>query len=214
MEFLVYFLIGIVTSILGALPLGTVNVLVINTTIKETVRQAFKVIVPAALGEVILATMAVYYQQPIASFVMNYDWVQFVMVAILMILGGILIFGKKNCIKDENGECIATKKRFWLPKEVSGFLLGLFNPTVLIYWLFVVSFFKNSVIELTVMISLVYLMLFFVGVFLGKAGTLYSYATFANVLKTRIKGITGKINKIIGVLLIVLSLLQIAKHLY
>ena len=145
---------------------------------------------------------------------MSYEWIQFIIVMVLVVLGSVLIFGKKNCIKDEYGECIATRKKFSLPKEVTGFLLGFFNPTVLIYWLFVVAFFKNSTIELTVMISLLYLILFFSGVFLGKAGTLYSYATFANVLKMRMKGITGRINKIIGILLIVLAVAQIVKLLY
>lgn len=214
MKILAYFFLGLVATIIGALPLGTVNVAVINTTIKESLKEAFKIIVPAAIGELLLALFALHYFKQIESFIMAHIWLQYLIVAILLVLGLVLIFGKRNCIRDDHGECVATKKRPILSKYGLGFVLGLFNPTVLIYWLFVISFFMNSAFELSPSLSLLCLITFFIGVFTGKTSTLYGYAIFSNVLKMKMKGITAAINKVIGVLLLMVALVQVIKLWY
>ena len=40
---LIYFFVGILAALLGALPLGASNIAVINTTIKQNAKQAFKI---------------------------------------------------------------------------------------------------------------------------------------------------------------------------
>ena len=51
----IYFLIGILASIIGALPLGASNIAVINTTIKQNAKQAFKIAITAGIAEVVLS---------------------------------------------------------------------------------------------------------------------------------------------------------------
>ena len=214
MNFILYFFTGLLVAIIGALPLGTVNVAVINTTIKENIASALKIVFPAAVGELFLIFFAICYFKTIQSFISENSWLEYLIVLILLVLGCILIFGKKNCIKDEQGECIVTNKSFQFPKEAIGFLLGLFNPTVLIYWLLAISFLSTKMIPLHLDTAISLLFLFFSGAFIGKSVTLYAYGKCSNLLKMKIKGITTIINKVIGSLLLIAGMIQLLKLLY
>jgi len=214
MDFICYFFTGLFVAIIGALPFGTVNVAVINTTIKENISSALKIVFPAALGELLLIFVAIVYYKNIQDFITLNEWLQYIIIGVLLILGLILIFGKKNCIKDDYGECIATKPRVQLPKEALGFILGLLNPTVLIYWLLAISYLSKKMIYIEINTALTLLGLFFAGAFIGKSMTLYGYGKCSHLLKMKIKNITGTINKVIGSLLLLVSLIQLIKIVY
>ena len=212
MTLLLYFFIGILAAIIGALPLGTTNVAVINTTIKENAKSAMKIVYTAALAELILVFMAIAFNMQIENFIDMHIWVQYAIIVILLTVGVILLLGRKECIKDENDECIIIKKRkFQLSKQMLGFILGLINPMVLIYWILVVSFLSKKMIYLNINVEASILILFLVGVYLGKVITLYGYGKFSHMLKVKIKNITTSINRVIGVLLICISIFQITK---
>jgi threonine/homoserine/homoserine lactone efflux protein len=210
-----YFFIGIITAIIGALPLGTTNVAVINTTIKENLQNALKIVYTAAAAELILVLIAIVFNMQIENFIGMNIWVQYAIVVILLTVGIVLIIGRKECIKDENDECVIIKKRkIKISKQMLGFILGLVNPTVLIYWILVISFLSKKMIYLNTNAEFSILLLFLSGVFLGKVLTLYGYGKFSNILKVRIKNITTSINRVIGILLICVSIFQITKLVY
>ena len=215
MSILLYFFIGMIAAILGALPLGTTNVAVINTTIKENVQNALKIVYTAAAAELILVLIAIGFNMQIENFIDMNIWVQYTIVVILLAAGIVLIIGRKECIKDENDECVIIKKRrIRISKQMLGFILGLVNPTVLIYWILVISFLSKKMIYLNTNVEISILILFLSGVFLGKVLTLYGYGKFSHMLKLRIKNITTSINRVIGILLICVSVFQITKLIY
>ncbi|MFT4850768.1 MAG: threonine/homoserine/homoserine lactone efflux protein [Sediminicola sp.] len=215
MSIVLYFFIGTLAAIIGALPLGTTNVAVINTTIKENVQNALKIVYTAAAAELILVLIAIGFNMQIESFIDMNIWVQYTIVVILLAVGIVLIIGRKECIKDENDECVIIKKRkIKISKQMLGFILGLVNPTVLIYWILVISFLSKKMIYLNTNAELSVLVLFLSGVFLGKVLTLYGYGKFSHMLKVRIKNITTSINRVIGILLICVSIFQITKLFY
>jgi len=117
-------------------------------------------------------------------------------------------------VKDENEECIIIKKRFNLSKQMLGFILGLINPTVLIYWILVISFLNKKMIYLNINSRFTLLTLFIIGVFIGKVLTLYGYGKFSHLLKVKIKNVTTQINKVMGILLICISVFQFTKLFY
>ncbi|EDP70831.1 hypothetical protein FBALC1_08728 [Flavobacteriales bacterium ALC-1] len=215
MNTITYFFIGLITAIIGALPLGTTNVVVINTTIKENVQNALKIVYTAALAEIILVVIAINFNMQIENFVEMNIWLQNTIAILLLSVGIILFLGRKECVKDENGECIIIKKRrFNVSKQMLGFILGLINPTVLVYWILIVSFLNKKTIFITQNTELFLLTLFIIGVFLGKVITLYSYGKFSYILKVKMKNITTSINRIIGALLVCISIFQFAKLYY
>ena len=211
MNMIAYFFIGILTAIMGALPLGTTNVAVINTTIKENVQNAMKIVYTAALAEIILVSIAINFNMQIENFVGMNIWVQYTIAFILLCVGIVLFLGRKECVKDENEECIIIKKRYNISKQTLGFILGLINPTVLAFWIIVISFLNKKMIYLNMKTGYTLLILFLSGVFIGKVLTLYGYGKFSHLLKVKVKSMTTIINRVIGTLLVCISIIQVTK---
>ena len=214
MNLIIYISIGIVTAMIGALPLGTTNVAVINTTIKENVKSAMKLVYTAALAEVILVIIAICFNMQIEKFIGMNIWVQYTIAGILVIVGIILLVGRKECVKGKDEDCNLIKERFNMSKEVLGFILGVINPAVLAYWIFMISFLNKKMIHLNVNTSYTLLGLFIIGVFIGKVLTLYGYGRFSHILKVKVNNITTKVNRVIGVLLVCISFFQVTKLFY
>lgn len=195
------------TAILGALPLGTTNVAVINTTLKETIQSALKIVYPAAIAEVILVLIALYANATLLAFIDHNIWVQYSIVVILLVLGAYLFFKK-------NKEMHHTKRKLKIPKPLLGFILGMVNPAVLMYWLVAITFLNKKIMHLDLSINDTLLLLFLIGVFFGKAVTLYGFGKFSHQLSLKTHHISTKVNQIIGVLLAIVSIVQFIKIVY
>ena len=204
---LLYIIIGLLASVIGALPLGGSNIAVINTTLKQNAKQAFKIAIAAGLAEVMLSYYALHCNMVVKDFCDNNQWLQILIAVLLLVIGGFL-FLKSN--KTENND---NKKQSKLAKSkyATGFLLGLLNPPVLIYWLIVYGIINNNDFMLTLKSPISVLFLFFSGVYLGKILTLYLYSKFSIVIKNKFKNINGVINKVTGVLLFIIGIAQFAK---
>ena len=59
--------------------------------------------------------------------------------------------------------------------------------------------------------SLLVLFLFFTGIYLGKLLTLYLYSKFSLIIKNRVQNINHTVNKITGILLVVIATFQAVK---
>jgi len=203
MNLITYLFLGLITAVLGALPLGTTNVAVINTTIKENIHNALKIMYPAAIAEVILVLLAMYYNTKIIGFIDGNIWVQYSIAVVLLLAGAILFFRRKDAVINNNKPEI--------PKQLLGFILGMVNPAVLIYWILAISFLNKKIIHLDLSIEYTLLILFLVGVFFGKIVTLYGFGKFSHLLKLKMNYVSAKVNQIIGVLLAVVSIIQFVK---
>ncbi len=201
---IVYFFIGIFASVLGALPLGASNIAVINTTLKQDVKQAFKIAVAAGIAEVILSLYALHCNTVVQDFIDNNMWIQVAIVLLLLCIGAFLFF-KKQKQKEHK------RKYLVQSKYLTGFFLGILNPPVLIYWVVAIGFLNKTNFMLSLQSSLLVLFLFFTGIYLGKLLTLYLYSKFSLVIKHRIQNINQRVNKITAVFLIVIALFQVVK---
>lgn len=201
---IIYFFVGILASFLGALPLGASNVAVINTTLKQNARQAFKIALTAGIAEVILSYYALHCNMVVRDFFNNNMWIQVVIVLTLLAIGGYLFFKKQS-------EKSLKTNRLTKSKYTTGFLLGILNPPVLIYWIIAFGVINNNDIMLSLKSSLSVLFLFFFGVYIGKLLTLYLYSRFSTYIKNRVQNLSLVINRVTGVLLVVIGLLQAVK---
>ncbi|WP_299526505.1 LysE family transporter [Winogradskyella sp.] len=200
---LIYLLIGIVAAVLGALPLGATNIAVINTTLKQNAKQAFKITLAAGFAEVILSYYALHCNMIVRNFFDTNQWLQILIAFLLLTIGGFLFFKttKKN----------SHSRRFKTSKYATGFLLGLLNPPVLIYWLVIYGVINGYSLSLTVDASFAVLFLFFFGVYIGKLITLYFYSKFSLVIKQKFANINTIINKVTGILLFFIGLVNVVK---
>ncbi|WP_203257561.1 LysE family transporter [Hyunsoonleella ulvae] len=198
---LLYLIIGIFASILSALPLGASNIAVINTTLKENAKQAFKIALTAGLAEVLLSYYALDCNEVIRDFFDKNLWIQTAIVAILFVVGSYLFFKKQTESKPKKLKIIQSK-------YATGFILGVLNPPVLIFWIIAFGVLNNNDFMLSLQSSFSVLFLFFLGVYLGKLFTLYGYSKVSLVIKNKISNISLIINKITGVLLMCIALIQ------
>ena len=201
---LLYLVFGFLASILGALPLGASNIAVINTTLKQNAKQAFKIAITAGIAEVILSYYALHCNMVVKDFFNNNTWVQITITGLLLGVG-IFLFYKKESEKQSK------KRKRTQSKYTTGFLLGLLNPPVLIYWILVYGFINNNDIMLSIKSSFTVLFLFFAGVYVGKLLTLYFYSKFSVILQNKIENINLIVNKITGALLVFISIIQTLK---
>ena len=205
MEFLLYFAIGILVTFVGALPLGTVNISVINTTLRADARNAMKIAVAAGIAEIIISFYALHCSVMVSSFIEMNQWIQITIAILLFIIGGFLFFKKQKETRE---------KKFKMSKYVTGLFLGLLNPPVLAYWLFMISYLNQNNFHLNMNSSIAILFVFFSGVYLGKLLTLYGYSRFSILLKNKVQNIASMINRVIGVLLFVIGCVQLMKYMF
>jgi len=203
MDFLLYFIVGIFVTFLGAIPLGTVNISVINTTLKMDARNAMKIAFTAGIAEIILSFYALHCSMVVADFINMNQWIQIAIAIVLFLIGGILFFKKKKETK---------RKKFKMSKYITGLFLGLLNPTVLVYWLFMITYLNQNAFQLNMNTSLTILFVFFSGVYLGKLLTLYGYSRFSILIKNRVQNIAAMINRVIGILLFIIGSIQVLKY--
>ncbi|MGC6432080.1 MAG: hypothetical protein ACON5F_13625 [Jejuia sp.] len=197
----VYLLVGLLVAILSALPLGASNIAVINTTLKENVSQAFKIAITAGLAEVLLSYYALDCNQVITNFFITNLWLQTTIVVVLFLIGGYLFFKKQS-------EKQLKTLKLTQSKYTIGFLLGILNPPVLIFWVIAFRVLNSHDIMLSVQSSFSVLFLFFFGVYLGKLLTLFGYSKMSMLVKKRIQNINLIVNKVTGVLLVVIGIIQ------
>lgn len=194
-------LLGLIITIIGALPPGASNLAVIQTTLQQNHRESRKISYGAGAGEVLLVLIAFSSGMVVQDFFNMNVWVQY-LVAIL--LAGIGVFFLVTTHRK------AKIRKRQTSKYLLGFMLSIVNPPVLIYWILVFSFLGKYML-LSPDNSLIWIILFISGVFVGKVATLYGYSKLG--LKLQKKKPTNKagINKFIGVTLLVLSFMQITK---
>ena len=208
----IYLIIGILTAVAGALPLGAVNIAVINTTIKEDTRKAFNIVLAAGIGEVLLVFFALQCSMELTHFFENNKWIQIAIMTIFLSIGVYLLI-RKNKEKKEHDLTITPKNKFRKSKFLTGFSLAFINPPVVIYWILAISLTNKYLFELTPYTSLQALLLFFSGIYLGKIGTLYLYSRWGNKMAKKSDNSSSKIFKIVGVALITISVIQGIKFL-
>ena len=174
-----YFFVGILASIVGALPLGASNIAVINTTLKQNSAQAYKIAIAAGIAEVALSLYALHCNIAVTNFINKNMWIQITIVLLLLFVGAFLFF------KKHSGKSLK-RKRLTQSKYATGFLLGILNPPVLIYWIVAIGFLNKNHFVLSLQSSLSVLFLFFAGIYLGKFLTLYFYSKFSLIIKNRV----------------------------
>lgn len=81
----------------------------------------------------------------------------------------------------------------------------------MIYWILTISLINEHIFNLTIQNSILSLFLFFLGVYLGKIGTLYFYGKWGFKMANKQGDSKTKLHKIMGIALIVLSVFQSIK---
>ena len=202
MKLILYFFSGFLASYIGGAFPGAVNLNVVYTTIQKSAKETVPIILAASLGEILLSLLALHCGMAVDEFVKN-NLILKIGIALVLILAGIYLWFKKQ---NESKTISSSNKGF-----LKGFLLALFNPPVLVFWLVAFTY-LSSVAQIEPMMSIFYLtLLFFLGVFIGKLLVLYCYVKFSVFIADRSQIFTSSLNKVIAVILACIGIVQLFK---
>lgn len=198
-----HFIIGFVVSFAGSLPLGTVNLAVIQTTVTSNFRAGFYLALGATFIELIYSAIAI---KCIAILIHNpYIKLAVSLVSIpALILLGIFYFRKEDSVE----VCERKKTRSFL----NGLFIGLINPLQIPFWIAYGSLLlnKNVISEDPFLLDV-----FIIGICLGTLMVLTLLALLSKRIISRLSLQTKIVNKAIGIILFLIAgyeLLRLSLH--
>lgn len=207
---LAYSFIGLILASIGGAAPGASNIAVLATTRKHSLQKAMRIAIGAGIGEMLLALLALCYSSFFIHFFEMNSWAQILFTCIFFVVGIGFYFSHQL---DFTFKSRASHSRF-NSEVVTGFLLGFINPPVLLFWILGISVTQKYLLPLTDMSPNTILILFFMGVFLGKVTILYGYAKLGKGLQKHQQRSTAQTNKIIGIALLLLGSIQVIRLIF
>jgi len=198
MNYILHLILGLVAGILVTLPLGPVNLLVINTAVSKSLRPAMVLASAASIMELFKPLLAIYFSWLITRHIESNMYIQLVVLLAFVLIGLYFIF-KKNTPQD------AENKRREMPEFLKGAMISFLNIPALPFWILVIAY-CESIIGFD--FSLPTVSMFLAGVFSGRYGTLYIYAKLSQYISERSSAITLWLDRIIAFLFFILALIQ------
>ena len=199
---LIYFLIALTATFVGAIPFGPINLSVVNTTLTKSFRSGFQISFAASIVEIFEASAALFFGVYIDKFLMNNNWIQ--VVIFLAFIG----LGVHNLTKVTHPK-LKERTRLKVSDFAKGLIVAISNPQAIPFWIFTLAFISQQ-IELEYFG--VNLGFFLAGVFVGKLLALLLFGLLSNFLKPRLQNSCKAINRSFGAILVIIGLLQAFKY--
>lgn len=196
----IYLFLGAATCVIGAVPLGLVNLSVVQVSASTNIQKSMPLAFGAALVEILFALFALFAGSLFKDVLTQSIGVK-VIIMVVFLLAGIYFLYKKEVKVYQN-----------LKRNSSGFfvgvLLNLFSIQVLLFWVLTITFLSVRNFLPT---SVGQIILFISGIWIAKLSVLRIYALLAKRVLAKSEIVSQNINRIIGVMLIVIALLQLLK---
>lgn len=188
-------LLGFLASFLGSIPLGTINVSVVDAAVTKGQKSAFYINVGAVLVEFFYTYIAFWL---ISAFVTADVLGFYFKLVIIPVFAGLFIyyfFKKSNQINISKGR--------FDNALLKGVMLGLVNPLSIPFWMTYISYFIS---EEWLQTNDESIFSFVLGVVLGSLLCYYLFALMASLVKQYIYKNSMLFNKAIGLLFLFLAI--------
>jgi threonine/homoserine/homoserine lactone efflux protein len=196
------FFLSMLASIAGTLPFGPINLSVVDTTINRSWRAAFHFSIAAALIEIPQSFIAIRFNPTVQQLLQHNVWVKSFVVVFFVGIG--LVFFLRKPINEGEKKAKSKNSDF-----INGLLVSIANPQAIPFWIFILAFLKSAeYLDISDHPPLYFLCLFLSGVACGKLLTLLFYAFLSQLIVRRAAFISQWMNKIIGVILMGIGLVQ------
>jgi len=197
---LIYLIVALATTTVGAVPLGLVNLSVLDSALKNDKRGATQIAYGASVVEVFFALTSLLAGAKLSPFFEGNPVVRYFVFAVLLVSGLFFWFKtNKRTTRKQPGKSFGFLK---------GVLLNIVSIQVLLFWL----------LAATVLSAKQWLpgtfqevLLFLSGVWLAKMGVLKGYAFLAKIVATHAEKFSANTNRIIGIVLLVVAIVQFIK---
>jgi threonine/homoserine/homoserine lactone efflux protein len=192
------FLFGLIGSFLGGVAFGPINLSVVDITLKKNFAAALRFSFAAALVELGQATIAILFGKLISRKIEEFPELKLLVIAFFIILGLYFILKRDR----PQAEISATGKR---SNFLSGMIVAVLNPQAIPYWIFVLAYLKSARV---LYLKSWHMLLFLVGVSLGKFIILSIYGYMSEYIKNHTVNLNDYVSKAIGGLLVLVGLIQ------
>ncbi len=201
-EIIIHFFLGLIAVIIGAVPLGLVNLSVVESTLKKGRLEGLKISFGATLTELVFVLLSLFAGTRLAG-ILEDNPVAEIAVVLVLVVAAITFLVRKNGAKETN-------QRSFNP-ILKGAFFNLISIQVLLYWLIAIAFLQTSI---GIVFTIECIIAFCLAVAIGKMGVLFFYARSADAIVKRSSFLSKKINTVIGLVLLVVALLQGIKILF
>ncbi|GEM_PF-772960 len=194
-----YLAIGFAASIIGALPFGLVNLSVLQSAVNKGTRSTLSVSTGASVVEIGYGIVGIFAGKFIWEYTHNNLWFHIISSSILLVTG-VAFFVRKS--------------RFDFNRKPTfggfsyGVLLNLLSLQVLAFWIIAGSILSSADFLPYTPATIA---IFLAGIGVGKMGTLWAYAYFGEEIIGRSDRISRNINRLVGVILMAVAAIVMAK---
>lgn len=202
-----FILIGAtLVSFMGSLQLGPVNLFVIDAVLFNGRKTALGIAIGGSIPELLYCALAVYLNAHLMKFDLLLIIFKIVVIVLLIILAGIYFVKKGSQLKPAK---IHDTKPGYTQTIYKGFILALFNPQLLPFWMFVHLYFNST--HYLKMETLFQQSLFVIGAGLGAFLLLNTFIVVIHKHKLKILRYVNNnyYYKIVSILLFSLALHQL-----
>lgn len=197
-----HFIYGFLGSFFGGAAFGPINLSAVDLTLKNSIRSGLRFSFAAALVEIVQATIAVLFGKLISRKIEELPELKVIVIVFFVLLGFYFIFKKDNS-KGAN-KTDRNKSNF-----INGFIVAIFNPQAIPFWIFVLAYLKSANV---LHLESWYLMLFLAGASIGKFIILCLYCYLSDYIKKHTTNLNDYVSKVIGGILFVAGLVQAVKY--
>jgi threonine/homoserine/homoserine lactone efflux protein len=198
MNYILHLFLGLVAGILVTIPLGPVNLLVVDTTVSKNLRAAMVLASAASIMELLKPLLAIYFSWLIIRHIESNIYIQ-ISVVLAFILIGLYFILKKNTSHE------ADNNRREMPEFLKGMLISFLNIPALPFWILVIAYSESTV---GFDFSITTVSIFLAGVFISRYGMLWMYARLSLYISERSSLIALWLDRIIAILFFALALIQ------
>jgi len=200
MEYLSITIIAVIITIIGAVPFGLVNLSVLDVSYRRGTGIAMRLSHGAAIVEVAFGLAALTAGGLIAHAIRSSPVIYYLVLAIPAMAGvWFLLKGRHRQPEDANRK----------PGFFRGMLLNLVSIQVLFYWMLAMTYLL-AIREFEY--NLFNIVFFATGIWLGKMGVLWLYATFSKKIFCSMGFLARNLNRVIGVVLLLTVVIQLVKQ--
>lgn len=200
------FFITLIVSFLGTLPFGPINLSVVDITLRNSIKAGFWFSVAAALVEMGQAIVALYGSSWLNDMMVHSPWVKILGVFIFIILGLAFYFKKSQHTEIQT---IKTTARDTISYFTKGMAIAFLNPQAIPFWIFVLAFLHSTeFMSISAASPLSSIVSFLLGAAFGKLGALMLFGIMSQTVLHRATNLRANLNRIIGVILIFIGMVQ------
>jgi L-lysine exporter family protein LysE/ArgO len=198
----IFLIIGLIASIIGAVPFGLVNLSVLQTAINKGTKATMPISYGASVIEILYGVLAIFAGSLIFKYIGSNIWFNISTALVLLFIGMVFFFKRSQFQFNKNN----TFGGF-----LYGILLNLLSLQVLVYWILAVSFISSFNHQIFTPLAII---LFLAGIWTGKMGVLISYAFLGDKIASRSERISNNINRVIGIVLLGMATVTLSRNFF